>query len=554
MTLRRHTPLICKLAWTVLLILLPVQVCGFIAPSRDIDSQPAPRRQRQQTDERIVLVHADDWSHDQAVVADAQMFHGHVEFRHSGMRLRCDSAVFYQASNSFKAFGHVHMTQGDTLSITGERLYYDGNDLMAEMRKNVVLKHRAQTLYTDSLNYDRLYSYAYFFDGGKLIDGQNKLTADWGEYHTDTRIANFNFSVELINPKFRLVSDTLDYDTTTKWTHVTGPSNVYSGDNRVYTTRADYNTQTEQVKLYDRSQLYNTDSRMVGDSVYYSKTTGDMFAWGNVVYENTKNKCILLGDYCRYNELTGEALAHDRALAKDYSNGADTLFVHADTLRVFSYNMNTDSLYRVLHGYYHARTFRSDVQAVADSLVFNSRERELSLFRDPIVWSDERQVVGEEINVFTNDSTIDSIYVERQAMVVERMDSLHYNQVAGQLMRSYFENGETRLNCVDGNVFVVNYPLEKDSTILYQNYLETSKLRMTMENRKMKRLWAPASKGRFYVAGLAPKERTELEGFAWFDYIRPRDKYDLFEWRPKKKGSELKPSVRHIAPVQKLSK
>lgn len=75
-----------------------------------------------------------------------------------------------------------------------------------------------------------------------------------------------------------------------------------------------------------------------------------------------------------------------------------------------------------------------------------------------------------------------------------------------------------------------------------------------MENRKMKRLWSPAAEGSFYPIGMAPPERTILQGFSWFDYVRPRDKYDLYEWRPKKKGSELKASVRRVAPLQKLDK
>jgi lipopolysaccharide export system protein LptA len=534
-------------AWTISLLFI-----ALLAQANALWAAGKSNKPRKKSEERITLVHADDWMHDQYANPDAQRFRGHVEFEHSGMRLRCDSAIFFQASNSFEAFGHIHIVQGDTLSITGERLYYDGGEQMAQIRHHVVMKHRGQTLETDSLNYDRLYNFAYFFEGGKLHDGDNVLTSDWGEYHTDTRQSEFNYHVELTNPKFRLVSDTMYYDTQTKWTHIVGPSNIYSGENRIYTTNADYNTQTEQARLYDRSQLYNNTAKMVGDSVYYNKLTGEMEAIGNVVYEDKKSQCTLEGNYCRYNELTGEALSYDRALAKEYSNDKDTLFVHGDTLRLHTFHIGTDSLFRQLHGYYHVRAFRNDIQAVADSMVYHTRLKELTLFRDPIVWSDNRQIVGEVIQVYTNDSTIDSVYVRDQAMLVERLDSLHYNQVAARLMRAYFTNGEITANYADGNVYVVNFPLEKDSTILYQNYTETAKLRMTMEHRRMKRLWAPASKGCFYVAGLAPQERTRLAGFAWFDYIRPTDKDDIFLWRGKKSGTELKPSVRHQAPLQTL--
>lgn len=536
-------------AWAALCVSLMVlaQANAVLAPNGS-----NPRRPKNQN--KIELIHADDVIYDQFEIPGAQRFSGNVEFLHNGMRLFCDSAVLFQASNSFEAFGHVRMLQGDTLSLTGDRLYYHGDDLMAEVRNNVVLKHRKQTLLTDSLNYDRLYNLAYFFEGGKLIDGHTILTSDWGEYHTDTKKTLFNYHVELKSPKFRLVTDTLHYDTSSKWAQAVGPSNIYSGEDRIYTENGFYNTQTERTRLFNRSRVYGRDSELEGDSIFYDKKTGDMFAHRNVVFEDKKNKGMLFGDFCSYNELTGKALAHGKALAKYYSNEKDTLFVHADTLRLFTFNIETDSVYRVLHGYFHARAFRSDVQAVSDSLVFISKDKKLSLYRDPIVWSGNRQILGEEINVFCNDSTIDSVYVERQAFLAEQVDSTHFNQVSAQLMRSYFEKGEMKRNFADGNVYVVNYPLERDSTLLYQNYTETSQLRMYMKNRKLSKLWAPAAKGAYYAIGMAPPDKTFLESFAWFDYIRPRDKYDLFEWRPKKRGTELKASVRHEAPVQVLDK
>ena len=188
-----------------------------------------------------------------------------------------------------------------------------------------------------------------------------------------------------------------------------------------------------------------------------------------------------------YNELTGEAIATKNALARDFSQGKDTLYFHADTLHMYSYNLETDSAYRVLHAYFHARAYREDVQAVADSMVFHSAQKKITLFRDPIVWSDQRQIVGEEINVYLNDSTIDSVYVDRQALMIEKLDSTHFNQVGAQQMRTYFVKGEVSENRAVGNVMVVNYPLEKDSTIIYQNYVETAEARMFMKDRKLEK-------------------------------------------------------------------
>lgn len=183
------------------------------------------------------------------------------------------------------------------------------------------MKHRESTLYTDSLNYDRLYNIGYFFEGGRLVDGDNILTSDWGEYFLNTKEALFNYNVHLTSPKFDLTSDTLHYNTQTKWAEVMGPSNIKDKENNIYTEHAYYNTTTENVRLMDRSVVANKNGRqMIGDSISYDKQSGMMRAFGNVIYDDKSNKNMLTGEYCQYNELTGQAYATDKALLKDYSN------------------------------------------------------------------------------------------------------------------------------------------------------------------------------------------------------------------------------------------
>lgn len=534
-------------------VLLALFAAGTHAWADTTDDKP----KRPTEDERVYLIHADHLRYDQMKYPGAQRLSGKVQFSHAGMTLSCDSAVLYEITNSFEATGHVVMTQGDTLSLTGDSLYYTGSTQIAEVRRNVRLKHRNQILLTDTLNYERMTGKGYYINGGELIDGDNHLTSEEGEYYTTTRKASFQDNVQLKNPKFTLTTNTLHYDTRTKWAHVVGPSNIENDNNRIYTENAYYNSQSEKVRLYASSTLYDRkrNSTMTGDSIFYNKQEGIMEAFQNIVYDDRANKNRMHGDYCRYNENTGEAIAYGRALAKDFSQSDDTLFVHADTIRMFTYNIRTDSVYRVMHANPHVRSYRSDVQMVCDSLVANSQLKRIDLYRDPIVWSDNRQILGEEINVFSNDSTLDSIYVQRQALMVERLDSTHYNQVASNLMRSFFDDkGEIYQNNADGNVCVVFYPLEKDSVILYQNYMETAAMRMYLTERKLNKIWTTAAQGELYPIGLAPQDRTFLPSFAWFDYIRPRDKHDLFEWRGKKSGSELKASIRREPPVKKLGK
>ncbi len=523
-----------------------------VTPARKTSGKRVP------SDSKVHLLHADRLFFDDRLHTDAQILVGNVQFSHEGVLMDCDSALYYEATNSFDAFGNVHMNQGDTLLLDSEVLYYNGLDRLARARYDVVLKHGTMTIYTDSLDYDRLYELGYFFEGGRVLDHDNLLTSDWGEYSPPTHKAVFNYNVRLVNPappakpETVLISDTLHYNTETAIAHIVGPSNIENGENHIYSELGYYDTQAKHSHLLDRSILTNNGKRLVGDSVVWNDDTATAEAFGNVVYTDVVGKNMFTGEYCYYEDITGYVMATDSAVAIDYSQ-QDTMYAHADTIKVFTFNIDTDSTYRVVHAYHHMRAYRRDLQAVCDSLVYDTRDSILVMYQDPILWQQGQQQLGEEIRIFFNGDYIDSVQVLRQALSVEKIDSIHYNQVSGHEMHSYFKDGDLYLSTSEGNVFVNYYPFDEDSIMVEMNHTETSLLKMYVNKNQVDHIWMPSATGIMYPIPLIPTEALYLQNFAWFDYIRPVDRYDIFEWRSKKEGTELKESVRHSAPKQKLS-
>ena len=508
------------------------------------------------TDDRVYLVHSDELRYDQyGLVPDAQIVKGNVQFMHKGAKMWCDSAYFYQQTNSFRAFGHVKMVQGDTLSLTCERAYYDGQAQLMEARKNVWLKHRGQTLNTDSLNYDRLYNNAYFFEGGTLTDKNQKLVADWGQYNTQTREAVFYYNVKMIENDRIITTDTLQYNTLTSMAHVLGPSQITSKTGVIETHDGYLNTKTSMSTLYGRSTVNDKDKTITGDSLYYDDKTGQSEGYGDVVYVDKKNKNSLLCQRFKYNEKTGTGWATGKLLAKDYSQ-KDTLYVHADSVKFFTYNINTDSVYRMAHCFKHVRAYRKDVQAVCDSMVANSKDSCLTMYRDPIVWNANRQLLGEVIKIYMQDSTVKEAHVLGQALSVEQMpDSVHFNQLSSKDMFAYFIDGNVRRNDAVSNVRSIYFSVDdKDSTLIGLNYLETDTMRMFISaERQLQKIWTCRFEATLYPMSQIPPGKEKLEAFGWFDYVRPLNKDDLFEWRPKAARSELKKVQPRTLPKQRLN-
>ncbi len=537
------------------MMLLFLLCCSFLyAVSAAPVTKKKKKAQTEKKDpERVYLVHADELFYERWRNNNAQVLRGNVQFEHDGATLTCDSANFFQETNSFEAFGHVRMKQGDTLSLDSDYGYYDGNDQLMQALQNVVLRHRGTTLYTDSLYYDRLWNMGYFQEGGKMVDKTTTLVSDWGEYHTDSKMAIFYYDVTMRDKDFLLTTDSLYYDTNIKLAHIVGPSDIHSGDSHIYSELGYYNTDSEQGQLLNRSTVDNNGRLLVGDSIWYDGAKDVSEAFFNVIYKDTINKNMLTGNYSYYENMTGYAMCTDSAMAIDYSQ-RDSLFMHADTFKVFTYNKETDSVYRVIHAYRKVRAYRVDLQAVCDSLVYHQQDSCMTLYKDPIVWNMNQQLLGEMIKVYMNNSTIDHAHVINQAFSIEDLHGKDlYNQVSSKEMFAFFENGAiSEARAVD-NVRIVYYPVdESDSSYIGLVSMETSLMRMFMKNQKLERIWTPKSEGTVYPMTQIPPSSRYLDGFALFDYVRPLSKEDIFVWRGKKAGTELKTQKRREAPKQQF--
>lgn len=531
--------------------LLTVFLCLFgicvIANSRPAQEQPAAPKKR------ITLLHADR-TVQRSTDKDRQMLIGNVEFLYDSIYMSCDTAYNYSNRNYFEAFGNVRLNQGDTLFLYGDYLDYNGDRRLVRVRHNVRMENREVVLLTDSLDYDRVRNLGYYFNGGSLQDSANVLTSDWGQYSPQTKVATFHYDVHLTNPQFTLDSDTLRYHTVTKVAGIVGPSDIESGENYIYSERGYYSTADRKAYLLDRSVLFNQSKVLVGDSVFYDEALKLGEAFGRVEMNDTVNRVMLIGEYCYSDELTGYAFATDSAVAIDYSQG-DSLFMHADTLKLVTFHIDTDSMYRQMQAYHKVRFFRIDIQGVCDSLVFNSVDSCLTMYSDPVLWNGTQQILGEEIKVYMNDSTIDWAHIINQALTVEQKDSIHYNQVAGREMKFFFDGNDVRQADVIGNVQSIFYPEDEDSIMIGMNFIEASLLHLYRKDGKMDRIvFVTKPVGTFTPMPLIDPSKTKLGNFAWLDHMRPRDKFDIFHWRGKAADQILRPTQRRSVPLPVLDK
>ena len=474
---------------------------------------------------KVYLIHSNTLSFDKAVKPDAQILNGDVCFRHDSSYMYCDSAYFFEQTNSLEAFSNVRMEQGDTLFVYGDYLFYDGNTQVAYLRENVRMENGQVTLFTDSLNYERIPNIGYYFEGGLIVDSLNQLSSFYGQYSPETKLAVFNDSVQVENPDFTLYSDTLHYDTESKVATILGPSVIVSDSGTIHTSRGLYDTVNNTSLLLDQSQVESGEKILIGDSIFYNRDTGMGEVYGNMSLIDTAQHVTLQGEYGYYNEQTGYAFATDSARFLEYSQG-DTLFLHADTLQM----VTVDSVYREIKAYYGVRFYRIDMQGVCDSMQFNTRDSVLYMYTEPVLWNEQYQLYGDTIAIYMNDSTIEYAHVIQFAFAAQHVDSSYYNQLKGNDLKAYFEGQAVHQIDVAGNAESIFYPLEKDGAKVGMNETKSGFLTIWVKDNKLDKLkiWPSPVGSMTPIPDLKPDQKM-LKDFYWFDYLRPKNRDDIYE-------------------------
>ena len=496
-----------------------------------------PSADRNQTD-KVFLEYADRLSHDEIPGVpkseQPQILNGNVKLRKGGMWMYCDSAYLFEATNSFDAFGNVKMTQGDTLFVYADELNYDGTTelaiLYANPGKKVKLINRDVKLETDIFNYDLLNNVCYYNIGGTLTDKQNILTSVEGQYHPNTKQAYFDYDVHLESQqkkdKLFINTEALTYNTATHIATLNSPSEIINSDGTIYTSNGVYNTNVGTADLFARSTVRaKNGNTLTGDTLFYDKNKQYGEAFGNIVLVDSANQSQLLGNYGFYDEVRDSAFVTGKALAKEYSKG-DTLYLHGDSIIAY---MDLSDSTKVTNIYHRVRVYRSDIQAICDSLSLTERDSIMYLFRHPIVWSDKRQIFGNIINVHLNDSTVDWARLPQTGVMAEHIAEDCYNQISGNDMTAWFADTTINRLYVEGNVMLNLFPMESDSTYNKFAYVESSFMDAYFDSNKIKSIhfWSETT-SKITPLYLAKRGSYFLPKFRWYDDLRPRTPGDVF--------------------------
>ncbi len=197
--------------------------------------------------------------------------------------------------------------------------------------------------------------------------------------------------------------------------------------------------------------------------------------------------------------------------------------------------------------YRHVRIFQDSLQSICDSLFYALSDSTFRLYYKPITWSQDNQLTGDSMFVYTHKHTPQLIYIPTKAFSISQVVDSFFNQLKGKSMFMFFDTSGHALDSIwtDGSPSKLIYYGQDDKTkkLIAGNVSSSDKVNLYFHHKELDQvLFIKSITGKAYPMWKMPYDEMFLQGFKWQIEKRPHIKATLIEDRDIKGVNRYFPS------------
>jgi len=430
----------------------------------------------------------------------------------------CDSSYYFKKKNVMEAYSNVKIVD-DSVTITSDRLTYDGELRSSELRRNVIYRKAEQRMYTDFLDYQLDEEIAHYFNNGKLEDETNTLTSVEGYFYAQEDRAMFYKNVVLVSPDFTLKTDTLRYNTLTKIAYTKGPTVLENQDgSKLFSEGGIFRTVIDQSDFVD-GKVETEDYELEGDELFFDDLKRYYKSIGNTILTAKTKDVIITGDEGFYDKENGLSKVYGNPVMKRILE-ADTFYLAADTL--VAIESEYDSVDRIL-AYHNIRVFKTGLQGRSDSASYFLADSLIYMYEDPVLWNGKNQVNADTISLYVTETTIEKMNLYKNSFLVGQDTLGNFNQIKGRNMDAFFKENLIDYITVDGNAEGIYFALsDGDSTVMGMNKFICSTMKIGFTDQQVTTISIyEEPDAQFIPPHELTREVMTLKGYSWRVEERP---------------------------------
>jgi len=202
---------------------------------------------------------------------------------------------------------------------------------------------------------------------------------------------------------------------------------------------------------------------------------------------------------------------------------------------------NDTARIRILIVHHHAKLFKSDLQAKADSMFYSSSDSTIRCYVNPMIWTEGSQLSGDTIHLQMKNKKMDNLTMFPSAFIanIEPTDSLHFNQIGGKRMRGYFKDDKLHQMIITGNAESIYFSRDSGKTTIsgMQRSL-SNRIKVDFKDNKVTNLaFYSKPDNRYGPLEKVKDEDKLLKSFIWKPKDRPISKESILPSYNRKKSN-----------------
>jgi len=402
-----------------------------------------------------------------------------------------------------------------------------------------LISQRGSKIYTERGFYDMTNDFAEFDQNPQYEKDGQIGRARKMRYEGNLKEYTLEGDAHIEDPKKGEIADAdvIRYNAENEKTLLRGNAHFRDSTRDIQGAEIRYDSRNKIYQLAGRGRVSDPPNIIEADTLDFNDVLGNGLALGSVIWQDTSSDYTVLSWRMDYNKKSqylnafggfGEEGAGGRPMMKSLID-RDTLFMSADTLTSFKPDSASDV--RQLYAHRDVRIFKSDLQAVCDSLTFSSADSIFWFYKIdtlPVIWSDTSQFSGDTIRMLLKNNKLDRMWLRQNSLVINSEDGLLFNQIKGRNTTAFFRDDEVREMLVEGNAQAVYYALDDQRAYIGLNETACSEMRLYFGDNKVESIkFYQQPSGKFIPMKQAGKETKKLEGFFWDQKRRPRGIKDL---------------------------
>jgi lipopolysaccharide export system protein LptA len=529
------------------------------------------------------------------VTNDAELIGNVIIQQNDTLKLFGDSATYVASNKTADLFGKVVLINGEQQLFT-RKLHYNLSEKIANYNQGATLNNGKSQLSSKIGNYHLIENFVEFKENVRVTDPEFTMRSDTLTYQTKAKIVTFVAPTRISHRKGKIYTEGGFYDIENEFAEFNKNPQFekegqkgkadrmrYSGMPKIITLEGNasvteeakglkstadiirINSETEATSLKGNAYLQDSTRNIKGEEIYFNSKSkdyqlfgrgrvsdppyiidadtllfnnelGNGLATGSVIFQDTSEKFTIYTHRLDFNKITtylyasGGFAGYDRPLLQSILE-KDSLFLAADT--ILNYIPDTTSHSRRLLAYKNVRIYKSDLQAICDSLVFNAADSLFQLLQldsteQPTLWTDTTQFSADTLFIQLKNNSVSKIIQSQNARVINTTDEILFNQIQGNTIQTDIKNGKPLVMHIQGNTNLVYYVKNEQNDYVGVNESKATSAKIGFENNKINliKLYQEIA-GKYTPLDNSKQEPVKLAGFNWIFNKRPRSSSEL---------------------------